>query len=397
VSGGLTAVAMSGGLDSSVAAWLLARRGEGPVVGLSMLLWDHSGEAVHGRCCGALDLGDAKRVAQQAGIPHYTLRMDADFRRHVVDPFVDEYLAGRTPSPCVACNTSIKFDLLLERARRFGARRVATGHYARLVDGPAGRELHAAARPEKDQSYFLFELGREQLEASLFPLGELSKDAVRETAREAGLVVAEKGESMEICFVSDGVRPFIEREARRRGAKGGEANGGGRPLLPVVAGGDGAAAVALEEPAVIVDRQGRELGRGEPYYRYTVGQRRGLGVSSSALPGGGGRLYVLEIDAAANRVVVGGADELACGGFTGERLHWINPELDLAAEDAATHGVEATVKIRSRHPGAAARVRPLPGGRAEVELAEPQRGVASGQAAVFYRGTRVLGGCWIGG
>ena len=232
--GGLTAVAMSGGLDSSVAAWLLARRGEGPVVGLSMLLWDHSGEAVHGRCCGALDLGDAKRVAQQAGIPHYTLRMDDDFRRHVVDPFVDEYLAGRTPSPCVACNTSIKFDLLLDRARRFGARRVATGHYARLVDGPAGRELHAAAHADKDQSYFLFELTQEQLAASLFPLGELSKEAVRETAREAGLVVAEKGESMEICFVADGVQPFVEREARRRGLPvvGAGARRAGRPGRP---------------------------------------------------------------------------------------------------------------------------------------------------------------------
>jgi len=379
--GGLTAVAMSGGLDSSVAAWLLARRGEGPVVGLSMLLWDHSGEAVHGRCCGALDLGDAKRVAQQAGIPHYTLRMDDDFRRHVVDPFVDEYLAGRTPSPCVACNTAIKFDLLLDRARRFGARRVATGHYARLVDGPAGRELHAAAHADKDQSYFLFELTQEQLTASLFPLGELSKRAVREAAREAGLVVAEKGESMEICFVADGVQPFVEREARRRG-------------LPVVGAG-------LDEPAVLVDREGTELGRGSaPYYRYTVGQRRGLGLSSSGLPGedrhGGGRLYVLEIDAAANRVVVGGAGELASRGLLGERLHWINPELDLA--NGAGEGgaaIEATVKIRSRHPGVACLIRPLPGRRAEVELAEPQRGVAPGQAAVFYRGSRVLGGCWI--
>jgi len=378
VSGGLTAVAMSGGLDSSVAAWLLARAGDGPVVGLSMLLWDHSGERVHGRCCGALDLGDARRVARQAGIPHYTLRLDREFRRAVVDPFVDTYLAGRTPSPCVACNTEIKFDLLLDRARSFGARHLATGHYARLVDGPAGRELHAAARPEKDQSYFLFELGQEQLAASRFPLGDLSKDEVRATAREAGLVVAEKGESMEVCFVADGVRPFVEREARRREAEG----------TP--------AAAALDEPAVVVDREGRELGRGAPYYRYTVGQRRGLGVSSSALPGGGGRLYVLEIDAAANRVVVGGAEALASRGLAGERLHWINPDLDLG-EDAAAHGVEATVKIRSRHPGAAARVRPLPGGRCEVEFAEPQRGVAPGQAAVFYRGPRVLGGCWITG
>jgi tRNA-specific 2-thiouridylase len=411
----MTAVAMSGGLDSSVVAWLLARRGEehaaaGPVVGLSMLLWDHSDTPVHGRCCGALDLADARRVAQQVGIPHYTLRMDDDFRRKVVDPFVDDYLAGRTPSPCVACNTWIKFDLLLERARRFGARRLATGHYARLVDGPAGRELHAAAVADKDQSYFLFELTREQLEASLFPLGGLAKEETRELARQVGLAVAEKGESMEICFVADGVRPFVEREVRRRR---GEEGGLRRALLPVLpvaaaeeaaAGQAGGVAVALQEPALIVDREGRELGRGSaPYYRYTVGQRRGLGVSSSALPGGGGRLYVLQIDAARNRVVVGDGDELACRGLSGGRTSWINPELDLglgpseAAErhqDAAAP-VEATVRIRSRHPGVPALIRPLPDGRCEIDFAEPQRGVAPGQAAVFYQGSRVLGGCWI--
>lgn len=441
-SDGLTAVAMSGGLDSSVAAWLLARRAAeggqgaegaavgdqapaaGSIVGLSMLLWDATNdpvvEATNGRCCGALDLGDAKRVAQQAGIPHYTLRMDREFRRHVVDPFVDEYLAGRTPSPCVSCNTSIKFDLLLERARSFGAGRVATGHYARLVDGPAGRELHAAAWPDKDQSYFLFELTQEQLAASLFPLGELSKEEVRELAREAGLVVAEKGESMEICFVADGIQPFVEREVRQRrrsegrGEERGEGTASDRGVLPVLtesgapvarravavaAADDSATAeVDLEQPAVIVDREGRELGVGSaPYYRYTVGQRRGLGISSSNLPGGGGRLYVLEIDAGANRVVVGGEDALMTPAFRGRGLHWINPELDLSADDSESHGVEVTVKIRSRHPGVPARVRPLPDGGAEVEFAEPQRGVAPGQAAVFYRGSRVLGGCWIEG
>lgn len=366
----MTAVAMSGGLDSSVAALLLARAGE-PVVGLSMLLWDHSGEAKSGRCCGALDLADARRVAQQVGIPHYTLRMDAEFRRHVVEPFVDDYLAGRTPSPCVACNTWVKFDLLLERARRFGASRVATGHYARLLPGGSGWELHRAADPAKDQSYFLFELSQEQLAASLFPLGEMSKDETRALAREAGLAVAGKGESQDLCFVDGGIGEFVERELalrRKRGA-GMEGSGGEVPEPP--------------GPTTFVDREGHELGRGEPYYRYTVGQRRGLGVAA------GERLYVLGIDAAANRVTVGAEAELAANGLTGERLHWIDPERDAAPE------VEVTVRIRSRHPGVEALVRPLPDRRVEVEFATPQRGVAPGQAAVFYRGSRVLGGCWI--
>ena len=361
---GLTAVAMSGGLDSSVTAWLLARQGV-PVVGLSMLLWDHSGVEAHGRCCGALDLGDARRVAQQAGIPHYTLRMDREFRQKVVDPFVEDYLAGRTPSPCVRCNTWVKFDLLLERARRFGAGRVATGHYARIVAGADGPELHTALDAGKDQSYYLFELTAEQLAASLFPLGEMTKHEVRELAREAGLVVAEKGESMEVCFVAGGVREFVEEQ------------------VAADPGRYSAAAAALAEPAVLVDTAGRELGAGQPYYRYTIGQRKGLGLAAPS------PLYVLRIEPEENRVVVGGERDLLAPGLWGERLHWIGPP--------PTGPVEATVKIRSRHPGVASRIRPLPGGQVEIDFAEPQRGITPGQAAVFYQGTRVLGGCWIQG
>lgn len=359
---GLIAVAMSGGLDSSVTAWMLAREGR-PVVGLSMLLWDHSGVEANGRCCGALDLGDAKRVAQQAGIPHYTLKMDEEFRQKVVDPFVADYLAGRTPSPCVRCNTWVKFDLLLERARRLGAERVATGHYARILEGPDGLELHTALDADKDQSYYLFELTQEQLAASLFPLGELTKREVRELAREAGLVVAEKGESMEVCFVSGGVREFVEEQAAANPERFG--------------------AVPLSAPAALVDTAGRELGSGQPYYRYTVGQRRGLGLAAPS------PLFVLAVEPEANRVVVGGESELMAPGLRGERLHWIGPDPE--------GEVEATVKIRSRHPGVASRIRSLGGGAVEIEFSEPQRGITPGQAAVFYQGTRVLGGCWIAG
>ncbi len=360
----LTAVAMSGGLDSSVAAWLLSR--EERVVGLSMLLWDHSARPRgSGRCCGALDLGDARRVAQQAGIPHYTLRMDEEFRRDVVDPFVDDYLGGKTPSPCVRCNTFVKFDALLARARALGAETVATGHYARNLPGADGPELHRAVDEAKDQSYFLFELTREQLAASRFPLGERTKGEVRQIARDAGLVVAEKGESMEICFVDGEVAEFVAEQAAAR------------PERFAVAGRAGAAA----GPATVVAEDGTVLGEGAPYYRYTVGQRRGLGVAA------GHRLYVLRVLPEENRVVVGDQNALAARGLLGERLHWIG---EPPAADA-----EVTVRIRSRHAGVAARLRPQTGGSVEVEFASPQRGVAPGQAAVFYDGTRVLGGCWI--
>lgn len=365
-----TAVAMSGGLDSSVAAWLLARRGE-PVIGLSLLLWDRSYERRNGRCCGALDLGDARRVAQQAGIPHYTLRMDDDFRRDVVEPFVADYLAGRTPIPCVACNSRIKFDRLLARARALGAERLATGHYARVVVGPRGYELHRARDEAKDQTYYLFELTQEQLARIRFPLGELTKGEVRQLAREAGLVVAEKGESMEICFVDGAVQGFVEEQA----AASPERFPGAR----------------LGVPAQVVHEDGTALGEGAPYYRYTVGQRRGLQVAA------GERLYVLRVLPAENKVVVGEGERLSAAGLTGRGLHFILPADDPGPCAATGREIEATVRIRSRHPGVACRLRNLGGGRVEIRFETPQRGVSPGQAAVLYQGTRVLGGCWIEG
>lgn len=358
----MTAVAMSGGLDSSVTAWLLAGRGES-VVGLSMLLWDRSDENTHGRCCGALDLSDAKRVAQQCGIPHYTLRMDEEFLDQVVDPFVQDYLDGRTPSPCIRCNTWVKFDLFLERARQLGASRMATGHYARIQPTSDGWELHKSVDESKDQSYFLFELTQEQLAATRFPLGAMSKEEVRELARAAGLVVCEKPESMEVCFVDSGVREFVEQRVARFPERYSQ-----QPA---------------PRPSRIVDRQGQQLGEGEPYYRYTVGQRRGLGVASAE------RLYVLGVEPEENRVVVGSDRELATAGFAGERVHWIGHPPEAL--------IEATVKIRSRHPGVRSEIRCLPDGRIEVEFSQAQPGVTPGQAAVFYEGTRVLGGCWIRG
>ena len=351
--------AMSGGVDSSVAAALLAADGH-DVVGLSMQLYDQrEGAASFGSCCTLDDLHDARRVATHLGIPHYIVNFERQFDERVVAPFVRDYASARTPIPCVRCNSDLKFASLLERARGLDAELVATGHYARVVEQPAAdgrgsiRRLHRAADRSKDQSYFLFSLTQTQLRSALFPLGRLHKSDVRDYARERGLLVADKAESHEICFVPDGdYAGFVERR--------------------------------LDAPAragAVVDAAGRVLGRHAGIHRFTVGQRRRLGVSSSV------PLYVTELDAATATVTVGPRAALERTTLTAAEVNWI------AGPPAA--GQHVTAQIRHHHDAADARVWPVADNAMRLEFDEPQPAIAPGQAAVVYDGDLVLGGGWI--
>jgi tRNA-specific 2-thiouridylase len=341
---------MSGGVDSSVAAALLVEQGY-EVVGVTMHLAGGSS-----RCCSLDDADDARRVAESLGIRFYVANYTEQFRREVMEPFADAYLAGRTPIPCVACNRRFKFHHLLERARAFGATSVATGHYARLEDdGSGGRRLLRGQDEGKDQSYFLFDLGQEQLAHACFPLGSLTKDQVRERARGLGLATAEKPESQEICFVPDGDYAAIV-EALRPDSLPGEGD--------------------------VVDGDGRVLGRHSGVHRFTVGQRRGLGVSA-ARP-----LYVTQLDPITNQVTVGGVDELESAGAWIDAVSWV-------AGTPPAESIEASVRVRHRDEARAAKIEPGAGATAQVRFDQPVRAVTPGQAAVFYQGDTVLGGGWI--
>ena len=346
---------MSGGVDSSVAAALLAQAGH-EVIGLSMQLYDQQqGQIRFGTCCTLDDLHDARRVAARIGIPHYIVNFERQFADTVISNFVREYAAGRTPIPCVHCNGDLKFATLAERASSFGAEFVATGHYARVVrDEASGRFLLVrGVDPGKDQSYFLFTLTQAQLAHAMFPVGALEKSAVREHARALGLSVAEKHDSHEICFVPDGdPAGFVARQT-----------------VP-------------PPPGEIRDVTGRVVGAHDGVHRFTVGQRRGLGLSSP-IP-----LYVVGIDAGSRSVTVGPRRALERTTLTASGVNWI-------AGQPPAAGARVTAQIRYRHREAPAALEPLPDARVRVTFDSPQSAVAPGQAVVFYDGAVVIGGAWI--
>jgi tRNA-uridine 2-sulfurtransferase len=347
--------AMSGGVDSSVAAALLAEAGH-EVIGLSMQLYDNRDpHTPFGSCCTLDDLADARRVAGHLGIPHYIVNFEREFHDEVVSDFVREYVAGRTPIPCVHCNSDLKFATLLERAGGFGAEAVATGHYARVERDPGGRvRLRRGVDRAKDQSYFLFSLTQAQLARAAFPVGHLEKGAVREHARRLGLAVSEKKDSYEICFVPDGdYAAVVEKHAP-----------------------------GALEAGVITDRAGRVVGRHAGTHRFTIGQRKGLGLSAG-IP-----LYVVGIDAEARTVVVGPREALEQTTLAASRVNWI------AGAPPATP-IRAEAQIRHRHAAAPATITVDGDTRARVVFDHPQAAITPGQAVVFYDDDEVLGGGWI--
>jgi tRNA-uridine 2-sulfurtransferase len=364
------AVAMSGGVDSSTAAAVLKAQGH-ELVGFTMQLWnqrrglnvDEDGQPLPSRCCSLDDVYDARRVAGELGFPFYVLNLEREFERDVIQPFITSYLDGETPIPCVACNSRLKFASLDKLAQSLGCEKVATGHYARVQFNEEIKryQLLRGLNHWKDQSYFLWELTQDQLSRAMFPLGELSKEEVRDIARRNSLVhVSEKAESQEICFVPDGnYSGFIERYLEAEGQK---------DKLP--GSGD------------IVTKDGKVLGEHDGIHRYTVGQRRGLGLSHSR------PLYVISINAQKNQVVVGEQDELMSKEFVAIGVNWIS-------FDVPPSSVQAQVRVRYKHEAAPATIEPLNNGRAKIAFDEPQRAITPGQSTTFYKGDEVLGGGWI--
>ncbi len=360
---------MSGGVDSSSAAALLKEQGH-ELVGFTMQLWnqrrgisvDEIGDPMPARGCSVDDVNEARRVAESLGFPFYVLNLEKDFERDVVEPFVQSYLSGETPIPCVACNSRLKFASLDKMAISLGCDKVATGHYARVeYDEKANRyRLFRGRNHWKDQSYFLWELNQDQLSRSFFPLGEMLKSEVRDIAREANLYTAEKQESQEICFVPDGnysgfIDRYLEHENR---------------LDELPTGGE------------IVNAKGEKIGEHQGIHRYTIGQRRGLGIAHEK------PLYVVQIERAKNQIIAGEKEELDCLEFTAKGVNWV-------AFDEPSEPVRAEVKVRYRHEPAVATIYVLPENRARIVFDTPQRAITPGQATIFYDGEEVVGGGWI--
>jgi tRNA-uridine 2-sulfurtransferase len=363
------AVAMSGGVDSSAAAALLKEQGH-QLVGFTMQLWnqrrhintDENGDPLPSRCCSLDDVYDARRVAEGLGFPFYVLNLENEFEESVVKPFVEDYLRGETPIPCVACNSRLKFASLDRMAMSLGCDKVATGHYARVeYDAEANRyRLFRGKNHWKDQSYFLWELTQDQLSRAYFPLGEMLKSEVRDLAREANLYVAEKQESQEICFVPDGnYSAFIDRYLEHENRLD-----------------------EMPQSGEIVNTKGEKIGTHSGIHRYTIGQRKGLGIAHEK------PLYVVQIERLKNQIIAGEKEELDTLEFIAKGVNWV-------AFDEPTEPVRASVKVRYRHEPAPATIYALPENRARIVFDEPQAAITPGQATVFYRDEECVGGGWI--